>query len=119
MLASPRLERSPAGPAPAAPRLVRPVGSDPGGRKVQPQSRDPANHTMHISAETKQRRHSVLTLVREPEGFAEVPELLARDGFRPLLPQNLEEATKMVAKQSDVGIVLADITWQDVRGPDI
>ena len=74
---------------------------------------------MHAPAETKQRQHSVLTLVREPEGFAEVPELLSRDGFRPILPQNLDEAARMVAKQGDIGILLSDITWQDVRGPDI
>jgi hypothetical protein len=54
---------------------------------------------MHAPAETKQRQHLVLSLVREPQGFAEVRELLIRDGFRPHLPQTIDEAVKW--SQSD------------------
>jgi FixJ family two-component response regulator/DNA-binding MarR family transcriptional regulator len=72
-----------------------------------------------MQAEAKQRQHTVLSLVREPDGFAEVPALLARDGFRVASPQSLEEAGRMVAQRSDVGIVLADIVWKNVRGADI
>src|SRR5438445_9703989 len=118
MFTSPGLLRSPVSRAPAA-RLERPAGSDPRARKVQSNRQDAVNHPMHAPAESKQRQYSVLTLVREPEGFAEVPELLSRDGFRPILPQNLDEAARMVAKQGDIGILLSDITWQDVRGPNI
>ena len=72
-----------------------------------------------VSRDSTQRTHAVLTLVQEPEGFAEVPDLLERDGFRVARPQNLDEAAKMVADQGDLGIVLSDITWKQVRGPDI
>jgi CheY-like chemotaxis protein/DNA-binding MarR family transcriptional regulator len=60
-----------------------------------------------------------LVLVREPDGFAEVPDLLTNDGFRVLRPQSVDEAVNLVCEQKDIGIVVCDIVWKDTRGLDI
>jgi len=69
--------------------------------------------------EVKQREHAILVLVREPDGFAEVPDLLTNDGFRVLRPQSVDEAVNLVCDQKDIGIVVCDIVWKDARGPEI
>jgi len=69
--------------------------------------------------EVKQREHAVLVLVREPDGFAEVPDLLTRDGFRVLCPQSVDEAVNLACDQKDIGIVVCDIVWKDTRGAEI
>src|SRR4051812_48528343 len=69
--------------------------------------------------EVKQREHAVLVLVHEPDGFAEVPDLLTRDGFRVLCPPSVDEAVNLACDQKDIGIVVCDIVWKDTRGAEI
>ena len=57
--------------------------------------------------------------MQEPEGFAEVPALLTKHGFSVVSPQGLDEASRLVSQRSDLGIVLSDFIWKDMRGTDI
>jgi FixJ family two-component response regulator/DNA-binding MarR family transcriptional regulator len=64
-----------------------------------------------------QRHFKILTLVEEPPGLSEVPNLLAGDGFQVASCRTSDEAMKVIAEDIEIGIVVCDIQLQNMRGP--
>ena len=71
-----------------------------------------------VSAATRdgQRHFRVLTLVKEPPGLAEVPQLLVGDGFQVASCRTPEEALQTVVEDVEVGIVVCDMHFGEIRG---
>ena len=71
----------------------------------------------HGATREGQRHFKILTLVEEPPGLSEVPQLLAGDGFQVASCRTSEEALALIAEDIEIGIIVCDIQLQDMRGP--
>jgi FixJ family two-component response regulator/DNA-binding transcriptional ArsR family regulator len=64
-----------------------------------------------------QRHFKVLSLVDEPPGFSEVPQLLRGDGFQVTSCRTTGEALRHVGEDVEIGIIVCDVQLEDARGP--
>lgn len=60
-------------------------------------------------------RSTVLSLVHEPIGYSEVPELFRQNGYAVVAPRKAAEAREVMLKNGSVGIVVADLVFDRVN----
>lgn len=100
---------------PSANAAGRPPSSAADGRAASLTAHPAANGA--ASPRESQRHFKILTLVEEPQGLSEVPQLLANDGFLVASCRTSDQALKLVNEDVEIGIVVCDVQLEDVRGP--
>ena len=69
-----------------------------------------------VAARQGQRHFKVMTLVKEPPGLAEVPQLLIGDGFQVASCRSPDQGMQTIADDIEIGIVVCDIHFGEIRG---
>lgn len=62
------------------------------------------------------RHFKVMTLVKEPPGLAEVPQLLVGGGFQVASCRSPDEGMQTITDDLEIGIVVCDISFGEMRG---
>jgi FixJ family two-component response regulator/DNA-binding MarR family transcriptional regulator len=108
--------------------MSREIGGSPGGeRRPVPREDEPRDKRLtailpaapgqpNAVFRDNQRSFAVMTLVAEPRGLAEVPELLKSDGFRVEPGRDADHALRLVVERAEIGIVVCDMLFGELRG---